>query len=103
MLRALSVRRSKLEMHVDILKVLSHRGPLKLTHVMYKVNVNCSILKEYLSFLVKQGLVEERKLGKNRGAYAITQRGLTVLKHFREFEQVLPITEENQRQIPPLV
>jgi len=96
------VRRSKLEMYVDILKVLAHRDPLRLTHVMYKANVNCSILKEYLEFLIKQGLVEERKLGKRRVAYAITERGVTVLKHFKEFEQVLPIAEEEQRHIPPL-
>ena len=98
----LSVRRSKLEMYVDILKVLAHRCPLKLTHVMYKANVNCSVLKEYLEFLIKQGLVEERKLGKRRVAYGITERGVTVLKHFKEFRQVLPITEEEQRQVPPL-
>jgi predicted transcriptional regulator len=95
------VRRSRLEMYVDILKVLAHRGPLKLTHVMYKANVNCGILKEYLGFLIKQGLAEERKLGKHRVAYAITERGVTVLKHFREFKQVLPITEE-EKQVPPL-
>jgi len=89
-------------MYVDILTVLAQRGPLKLTHVMYKANVNCSILKEYLGFLIKQGLVEERKLGKRRVAYAITERGVTVLKHFKEFEQVLPIAEEEQRHIPPL-
>ncbi len=51
-------------MYVDILSVLAHRGPLKLTHVMYKANVNCSVLKEYLDFLIKQGLVEERTVRK---------------------------------------
>jgi len=66
------IRRSKLEMHVDILKVLAHRGPLKLTHIMYKANVNCSVLKQYLEFLLKQNLVEERTVGKQRVAYAIT-------------------------------
>ena len=96
------MRRSKLEMYVDILSVLSHRGPLKLTHVMYKANVNCSVLKGYLDFLIKQGLVEERLVRKNRIVYAVTQRGLTVLKYFRELKQVLPIVEEDQRRIPPL-
>lgn len=96
------MRRSKLEMYVDILSVLSHRGPLKLTHVMYKANVNCSVLKEYLDFLMKQGLVEERPLGKRRIVYAVTQRGLMVLKYFRELKQVLPIVEEDQRRIPPI-
>jgi predicted transcriptional regulator len=89
-------------MYVDILSVLSRRGPLKLTHVMYKANVNCSVLKEYLDFLMKQGLVDERPVGKGRIVYAVTQRGLMVLKYFRELKQVLPIVEEDQRRIPPL-
>jgi predicted transcriptional regulator len=66
------MRRSKIEMYVDILKVLAQRGPLKLTHIMYKANLNCSVLSEYLTFLVKQGLVEERIVGGNRVAYAST-------------------------------
>jgi predicted transcriptional regulator len=96
------VRRSKLEMYVDILSVLAHRGPLKLTHIMYKANVNCSVLSEYLNFLIEKELVEERKAQKNRTVYAITQRGGTVLKYFGELKQALPITEEDQRQVPPL-
>jgi predicted transcriptional regulator len=87
-------------MYVDIIKVLAQRGPLKLTHIMYKANVNCSILKEYLDFLLKQGLVEERTIGKRRVVYAVTQRGITVLKYFREIEQVLPIVEEARNSMP---
>jgi predicted transcriptional regulator len=94
------VRRSKLEMYVDILTVLSHRGPLKLTHVMYKANVNCSVLKEYLDFLMKQGLVEERTVGKRRVVFAVTQRGIMVLKYFKELKEVLPIVEEARSQVP---
>jgi predicted transcriptional regulator len=98
--RGQCMRRSKLEMYVDILKVLAQRGPLKLTHVMYKANVNCSVLKEYLDFLIKQGLVEERTIGKRRVVYVITQKGITVLKYFRELKQVLPIVEEARNQMP---
>ena len=96
------MRRSKIEMYVDILTVLAFKGPLKLTHVMYKANVNCSVLKEYLDFLIKQGLVEERTLRKQHVIYAVTQRGITVLKYFKELKQVLPIVEEarNQAAIP---
>ena len=92
------MRRSKLEMYIDILSVLSQRGPLKLTHVMYKANVNCSVLKEYLDFLIKQSLVEERTVGKRRAVFAVTQRGITVLKYFKELKQVLPIVEEARSQ-----
>jgi predicted transcriptional regulator len=100
--RSIKVRRSKLEMYVDILTVLAHKGPLKLTHVMYKANVNCSVLKEYLDFLTKQGLVEERTVGKRRTVYSVTQRGITVLKYFKELKQVLPIVDEarNQSMVP---
>ena len=96
------MRRSKLEMYVDILKVLAQRGPLKLTHIMYKANVNCSVLKENLDFLTKQGLVEEKILRKERIVYAITQRGVTVLKYFRELKEVLPIIEDTRNQAPSL-
>ncbi|MGA3061356.1 MAG: winged helix-turn-helix domain-containing protein [Candidatus Bathyarchaeia archaeon] len=88
------MRRSKLEMHVDILKVLAHWGPLKLTHVMYKANVNCSVLEKYLDLLTEQGLVEEKIIKKERKFYAITQLGVTVLKQFRELKELLPIVEE---------
>ena len=92
------MRRSKLETYVDILKVLLHNGPLKVTHVMYKANVNCSVLKEQMDFLIKQGLVEERKIRKAKVVFAITQKGIAVLKYFHELKQVLPIIEENRKQ-----
>ncbi len=89
-------------MYVDILKVLARHGPLKLTHIMYKANVNCSVLKEYLDFLMQQNLIEEKTAGKKRIVYAITQRGITVLKYFRELKTVLPIIEEEQgKRLPP--
>jgi predicted transcriptional regulator len=94
------MRRSKLEQYVDILQILSHRGPLKLTHIMYKANVNCNVLKGFLDFLVKQGLIEEKPLGRNRTVFAITQRGITVVKYFRELKQALPILEETRTPMP---
>jgi predicted transcriptional regulator len=83
------MRRSHLEMYVEIISVLAHNGPLKLTLIMHKANLNCSVLKEYLSFLVKRGLVEERTIGKARIVFVVTQRGINVLKYFRELKQGL--------------
>ena len=88
------MRRSKLEMCVDILKVLANRSPLKLTHIMFKANVNCNVLKEYLDFLTKQGLVEEKIIRREKIVYGITQRGITVLKQLRELQEAFPIVEE---------
>jgi len=82
------VRRSKLEMHVDILKILARHGPLKLTHIMYKANVNCNVLRQYLDFLIQQNLVEEQTLKKKRVVYAV--------------QRALPIFEGTHK-IPPLL
>jgi len=89
------MRRSKLEMYIDILKVLAQRGPLKLTHIMYKANVNCKVLKEHLDFLVNQGLIEERIVGKGKVVYANTARGIHTLKFFRELDKVFSVLEDD--------
>ena len=92
-------------MYVDILKVLAQNGPLKLTHIMYKANVNCSVLKENLDFLINQNLIEEqiqqKKRNKTKIRYAVTERGRTVIKYFNEVNIALQITDE--RPIPALI
>ena len=98
--------RSKLEMHIDILKALARHGPLKPTHIMFKANINCSVLKQYLGFLIQHNLVEQQTLlkkgNKKRVVYAITEKGLTVLKHFREVNSALQMIETPQK-IPALL
>ena len=93
------MRRSKIEICIEILKILSQRGLSRITHVMYDTNTNCSLLKEILVFMIKQGLVEEKSVGKDRVAYCITQRGISILNAFNELNQVLPVIEENPDQI----
>ena len=94
-----------MEMYIDILKVLAQNGPMKLTHVMYKANVNCSVLKENLDFLMEQHLIEEQVTVKRRNktkiTYVITEKGRTVIKYFNEVNRALHITEESN--IPALI
>ncbi len=93
------MRRSKLEIYIDILNTLALKGNLKLTHIMYKSNINCSVLKEQLEFLINNSLVEEKMLRKERTVYGITPRGMQVLKSFREIKQVF---SEEEKQHPLL-
>ena len=88
------MRRSKLETYIDILNALARKGPLKLTHVMYKANVNCNVLKEDLGFLIKQNLVEERTIAKQHIVFTVTQRGINVLNQFQQLTQMFPVIEE---------
>lgn len=70
---------------------------------MYKANINSGKLKEYLCFLCKQGLIEERTIKHDRIVFAITQRGINILKYFRELTQALPIIEEIKSQTKPML
>ena len=100
------MRRSRLEVHIDILRVLARYGPLKPTHIMYKANINCDVLQRYTDFLIERNLIELRKEKGDRVVYAITQNGINVLKQLRELKQALPIEDEfsegpkNSIQVP---
>jgi predicted transcriptional regulator len=80
-------------MYIDILKVLGQRGPTKLTHITYRANANRIVLKDYLDFLIEQGLIEERMVGKSNSVYAITVRGTKVLRSLRELNKALSLEE----------
>jgi len=95
------MRRSKLEMYIAILNVLANKGPLKLTHIMYKANLNCIVLRDNLDFLIKQELIVERTIRRDHTVFAVTQRGINVLKYFKELTKALPFIEETRRQITP--
>ena len=95
----LNLRRNKLETCLVILETLASYGPLKITHVIQKANVNCNVLKNYFDFLIKQGAVEERSVGRNRIVYAITERGLFLIKCFRGLNRMIP-TWRIRNEIP---
>ncbi|MBC7130601.1 DUF4364 family protein [Candidatus Bathyarchaeota archaeon] len=94
------MRRSKLETYIDILSALANRGPLKITHISYKANLNFNTLQKCLKFLVKQQLVEEKTTKKGRKVYAITSKGVNAIKAFIELRQALPMDDENVIRVP---
>ena len=93
------MRRSKLETCLVILETLASHGPLKITHVMQKANLNCNVMKNYFDFLIKQGAVEEKSIGRDKIVYAITGRGLYLIRCFKELNQVIP-TMKIRSEIP---
>ena len=97
------MRRSKMEMHLGIIKTLAQKGPLKLTHIMYKANVNCNVLREQLEFLIQQNIVQERTLKKGKIVYELTEKGFSIIKIFRELQTLLPVDEENSQRVPAIL
>ena len=81
------VRRSKMEIYLDILRVISE-GNHKPTHIMYRANLSWSRLKRYLNFLSEQDLLTI--LQKSEGTrYNLTPKGREVLNYFKKLEGVL--------------
>jgi predicted transcriptional regulator len=72
------MRRSKLEAYEAILEALVNK-PLSVENVAYETDMECTGLVERLDYLLENGLVELRPIGKT-GGYAITDRGVAVLK-----------------------
>jgi predicted transcriptional regulator len=85
------MRRSKLQMYVEVLDALVFYGPMKLTRITYKANMNCSLLKPILNELMKNKLVEERKVKENSIVYVATNAARSTLLRFNELTKILPV------------
>jgi predicted transcriptional regulator len=85
------MKRSKLELCISTLKVLAHQGPLKITDVCYKSNLNNNSAKENLEFLTDLGLVKGRLMDRRVTIFGITKKGITVLNYFKELNQTVPL------------
>jgi predicted transcriptional regulator len=89
------MRRSQLDIYVSIIQALSYCGPLKLTKITYKANVNCDMLKERLAVLIEKGLVEQRSYHKGRVVYAATPKAKTILSYFDSIKEILPVAAQD--------
>ena len=89
------MRRSKLEMYIDILKVLAHRGPLKLTHIMYKAKLSYAQLNEYIPLLVQKCFLENTTIRHKKGekrAFRTTQKGIRFVENFESIRKLWTYT-----------
>jgi predicted transcriptional regulator len=72
------MRRSKLESYEAILGALVKK-PLTIDGIAYEADMDCAVVEQRLDFLIQNELVHERIAGR-KTAYALTERGITVLK-----------------------
>ena len=110
------MRRSQVELIYAVLEVLRYQGSAKITHIMYKVNLNCLILRDLLNILQFHGYVtvESRDihpLSQNRpckaervksSEYSLTVKGLEFCKSVQSTMKALSSmveTYERERYI----
>lgn len=76
------VRRSRLEIYFDLLKVVED-GVTKPTRIMYKTNLSWKTLHETISVLVSKKFIREMRMG-NSTRYYITDKGINALSYHRK-------------------
>jgi predicted transcriptional regulator len=81
------MRRSKLELREAILVGLL-KEPLAIDDIAFETTMDCTVLNQHLDFLIQHSLIEER-LSDEKTLYAITERGIAVLKalNFQKYLQ----------------
>jgi predicted transcriptional regulator len=85
--RTYSVRRSQLEIQMDILKVV-HDGAYLPTQIMYRANLAWVALQSSLGSLVGTGLLERSNVGGKR-VYQLTVKGSNILTTFNQIMEAV--------------
>ena len=73
-------KKSKLVMCIEILCTLVSRGPMKITQLLDRFEIDKVRLEAHLRLLWDRGLIEEEQFDDNQTYYLVTPRGKTVLK-----------------------
>lgn len=81
--------RSRIQIIVDILKVIHKRGKARPTHILYGANLSHDRLKKYLKELEENGLIIKEDL-RSYVVYRLTSKGLKLL---REYDKIRRFAE----------
>ncbi len=92
-------RRDRLHIMAEVLGVTID-GALK-TQIMYKANLSFAQLNEYLSLLLRLGLLKRNK-EEQKTLYKTTPKGIEYLKSYEEIRAILGKKEEKAKNNPPI-
>ena len=92
------MRRSKLEIYIDVLEAFAKNGPIRLTKVTLKAKISYIPLKKITANLVAENLVEEKRT-ENYMTYSATPKAKMVLSRLKEIKQSLPSLEQSLPEI----
>lgn len=81
-------RRSKLQILVDILRVVQRKGGrAKSTHILYGANLSHKRLKMHLDMLLENEFLEMVSAG-GRTYYKITPKGVKFIIEYKKIEEI---------------
>jgi predicted transcriptional regulator len=94
-------RRDKLYIIAEILETAKDSA-LK-TQIMYRANLSFTQLNDYLSFMLKNELLEKILIN-DRDVYKATAKGMNFLERYREITELLKTEGDNYKnnvKVPP--
>ena len=97
------IRRSKIEVFADVMKVVASEREIRRTRIMYKANLAWKVLKDALDFLEEKRILKTES--KDSGIFvSLTDEGYGVLRRFNELEEVFtkPAVLPSQQEAPVL-
>ena len=97
----LMIRRSKIEVFADVMKVVASEREIRRTRIMYKANLAWKVLKDALDFLEEKGILKAQN--RDSGIFvSLTDEGYSVLRRFSELEEVFtkPSVLPSQQESP---
>ena len=81
------IRRSKLEVFGDIMKVVAEEGEIRRTRIMYKANLAWKVLREALEVMERKGILQSDD--RPSGVFvSLTPNGFGILRRFAEVENI---------------
>lgn len=84
----MSERRSKMQVLVDILRVIQRQGgEARPTHILYKANLSHKLLKSHLNLLMEKGFIEQKSYG-DKIHYCITEKGINFVGEYKKVEKL---------------
>ena len=86
------MRRSKLQVNLEILKTLGENGRLNSTHLTYHTYLNSKLVNEYLDFLIQNNLIKKHEC-KSRKKYEITNQGTEAITMADKLDKILHISD----------
>ena len=89
-----TMRKSRLEQYEEIMGALVNRY-LSVDSLAFACSMDCVAVNQRLGFLIKNGLVEEKKC-QNKKLFALTKRGLSIHKTLaitRRLEKLRPMVK----------
>ena len=81
-------RRDRLEIIYIVLKNLQEK-PLKITHIIYRANLDTRTAQSVLRILIEKGLIEVIENGQSSKLYKITRKGTEFIKRYEELTNLL--------------